>query len=352
MYDFDPKKDYYEALWLSESATADEIKKAFRKLAVKHHPDRGWDKKKFQEINEAYQTLSDSSKRQQYDTVRKWGFWWFWDSGFWWWGFSWWSQFDFWGFDIGDVFWNLFWWWFWGHDDYSPRAWGKDIKKQIEITFDESFLWTEKKIAYTRKIISPDVESSSCSICWWSWRTVQQVRTPFGVMQTQWACKKCSWTGRIYTKHWKEISWWLEAKEEIIDIKIPAGIKEGVYLKFAWKWDQALSWQLGDLYLKIVILPSKLYRRKENDLYTRLDVSLFDLVLWWQHEVAHPEWKITVKIPKWTQVGDKIKLSWKWFWWSGVFSKKWDLYIETRVSVPKKLSKQQEKLWNELKKSQ
>ena len=69
--DFDPKKNYYEVLWVSESATTDEIKKAFRKLAIKHHPDKWWSKEKFQEINEAYWVLSDEKKRQQYDDLRE-----------------------------------------------------------------------------------------------------------------------------------------------------------------------------------------------------------------------------------------------------------------------------------------
>lgn len=355
MYDFDPKKDYYQLLGLTETATADEIKKAFKKLAVKHHPDKWWDKKKFQEMNEAYQILSDWSKRQQYDTVRKGWFGWFWDWGWYgWYTQWWWGQFDFWWFDIGDIFGNLFWWgWFWGEEEWpARRGQGRDIKKQIDITFDESFLWVEKKIAYMRKILDEGIESSSCSACWWNGRTVQQVRTPFGVMQTQAACKKCWGTGKIYFKNGKEIQWWLASKEEIVDIKIPAWIKDGVYLKFVGKWDQSLSWQFGDLYLKIAVVPSKVYWRKENDIYTSLDVSLLDLVLGGQYDVPHPEGKITVKIPKWTQIGDKVKVTWRWFWGGWVFSKKGDMYIETRVSIPKKLSKEQEKLWNELRKTQ
>ena len=90
--DFDPKKNYYDILWVSESASTDEIKKAFRKLAIKHHPDKWWSKEKFQEINEAYWVLSDEKKRWQYDAFRKWGFTWGFGGGTW-------------GFDFGNFGW-------------------------------------------------------------------------------------------------------------------------------------------------------------------------------------------------------------------------------------------------------
>jgi len=105
--DFDPKKNYYDILWVGESASTDEIKKAFRKLAIKHHPDRWWSKEKFQEINEAYQVLSDEKKRWQYDAFRKWWFtgwfgWWQWgfDFGNFWWFWNWWVDID-----LGDLLW-------------------------------------------------------------------------------------------------------------------------------------------------------------------------------------------------------------------------------------------------------
>ena len=126
--DFDPKKNYYEILGVSENATADEIKKTFRKEAVKHHPDRWWSKEKFQEINEAYQILSDEQKRQQYDMYRKGGFWggaW----GFDFWGFGWGgAQFDFW--DIGDLLGGMF-WWFWGGSRARRKTKWDDLENQL-----------------------------------------------------------------------------------------------------------------------------------------------------------------------------------------------------------------------------
>jgi len=351
--DFDPKKNYYEVLWVGESASTDEIKKAFRKLAIKHHPDRWWSKEKFQEINEAYQVLSDEKKRWQYDAFRKWWFtWWF---GWWEWGFDFW---DFWGFggfwgsggigvDIWDLIWGIFWWWFWWWS--KIRKW-EDLKKIIEISFEDSYLWCEKKISYSRLKKINWVTEEICSNCNWKWKVRQQVQTAFGVMQTSGACSVCKWIWKIYKKGWKTLeNGWLEEVKETIDIKIPAWIKEDAYIKYSWKWDAWIGDAPdGDLYLKIRVIPNNKYRREWDDLYVKVWVTVFDLVLWWEVEVQHPEWKLLVKIPKWTQIWDKIKISGRWFGEKWMFKTKWDMIVETEVSIPKKISKEEESLWKKL----
>jgi len=349
MYDFDPKKNYYEILWIDESADKDEIKKTFKKLAVKYHPDKAWwNKEKFQEINEAYQVLSNDQKKQQYDMFRKWGggFWWFEWWGFEWWGFEWWG-FDFGWVDLWDLIGSAFGGWFGGGNRKVSR-WS-DIKHQIYISFEESFLWTEKKIAYTRRVLSADLEQTTCPNCHWKGSATRQVQTPFGVMQTRTTCPNCNWMWNIFKKNWTTVSGTsiFEEKREEITLKIPSGIKDWVFIKYSGSGNSGLAWD-WDLYIKINITPSKIYERKWDDLYIKVDVSIFDLVLWWNCDVMHPEWKITVKIPKWTQTNEKIKISWKGFgeWW--IFSKKWNMYIETQIYIPKRLSKQQEKLRKEL----
>ena len=135
--DFDPQKNYYDILGVSEDATDDEIKKAFRKWAVKHHPDKWGDKAQFQEINEAYQTLSKPEQRQQYDAYRKWWFswWWFSGGGFGWW-FGWWS----WGFqvDLGDLMWDLFGGGMWWSRSRRPAEW-EDVQIGLVISFEEAY---------------------------------------------------------------------------------------------------------------------------------------------------------------------------------------------------------------------
>ncbi len=351
MYDFDPKKDYYKMLDVSEDATQDEIKKAFKKLAVKHHPDKWGDQAEFQKINEAHQILSDEGKRQQYDTVRKGWFGWFGGTWWWWGGFGWFG----WWVDLGDVVSSIFGWgfgWGWGWGWNKSRR-GEDIKDQLGITFEESFLWTEKKIAYTRLIITEWAKKETCTKCNGRGSSVQQVQTPFGVMQTEAACPKCQWLGGVYKKDGKDLpNNWLERHRETLTVKIPAGINNDVYIKYPGKGH---TWvgdaPIGDLYIKIDIKASKEYSRKGEDLYVRTDVSLFDLVLGGQCEVPHPEGKLKVKVPKGTQVWDLIKVTGKGFGEAWVFRSKGSLYIEPQVHIPKRLTKDQEKLWKELQKA-
>ena len=349
--DFDPKKNYYEILGISESATVDEAKKAFKKLAVKHHPDRWWDKAKFQEINEAFQTLGDEKKKAQYDAYRSGWFWWFgggqWWFDFWWFGGGqWW--FDFWGVDLGDIFGNMFGWWgFWWQSRTDSFS-GEDIKVWIEISFEESYLWVTKKVAYTRKVKMSGIDEKECSTCNGKGRVSRTVQTPFGMMQSQTACPDCGGIGRQYTKWWKTISSPFEDKKETIEVKIPDWINDGVYIKFAAKGHQWLNGQDGDLYIRISVKPSTLYERKGDNLYIKVPVTIFDLVLGSEKQISHPEGKLKIKIPKATQVGDMVKISGKGFGKSGFFGKKWDLYLMPKVEIPKKLSKEEEKLWKEL----
>ena len=347
--DFDLKKDYYKTLGVDENASIEDIKKAFKKLAVKHHPDRWGDKAKFQEINEAYQTLWDETKKSQYDAMRKW---WFDPSSFWWWGFGgfgWWV--DLW--DLWDLLGWMFWWWFWWWETRTRqvRRWS-DVKIAIDISFEEGFLWTEKKISYSRMKLVDGAVSDQCSNCRWRWTVTQQARTPFGIMQTQVACSHCGGSGHVFKKDWKKLDqWWLEKVKEIVEVKIPAWINDWVFLKFHGKWNTWMSWENWDLYIKINIEKSKIFERKWDDLYVKSDLGIFDLVLWWEIEIHHPEWKLKVKIPKWTQITDMVKVTWKGYGEKWIFNKKWDMYIIPKVSIPKRLSKEQEKLWEELRKA-
>ena len=167
-------------------------------------------------------------------------------------------------------------------------------------------------------------------------------------MQSQSACPDCWGIGHQYTKDGKTIKSPFENHKDIIEVKIPEGIHDGVYIKFAGKGHQGLNGQDGDLYIKIHIQSSPFYERKEDNLYIKVPVTIFDLVLWGEKQIQHPEGKLKVKIPKATQVGDMVKISWKGFGKGGIFSKKWDLYLIPKVEIPKKLSKEEEKLWKEL----
>ena len=355
--DFDPKKNYYEILWVAEDASDDEIKKAFRKAAVKYHPDRpGGSKEKFQEINWAYQVIWDKQKRQQYDVMRKWWFsgfgWDGWFGNFWWFQTNW-ATFDFgdlW--DLWDIVWNIF-GGFGGWVRSTPRKWA-DLKKKISITFDEAYLWVTKKISYTHKKVVQWAEKKICDVCGWKWRVTKQVQSPFGVMQTQTTCTECGGSWNTFFKDWKKLeNWGLEDVKDVLEVKIPAWIKDDVYLKYSGKWDEWANWVPNwDLYIQINIESDPRYTREWDDIYVEQEVSIFDLVLWWEYEINHPTWKFVVKIPKWTQLNEKIRVSGKWFGSGWVFSKRWDLFVVPKLKIPKKLTKDQEILWNQLKNSQ
>ena len=308
MYDFDPQKDYYKMLWVEESASDDEIKKAFRKSAMKHHPDKWGDEEEFKKINEAYQTIGDSQKRQQYDAVRRWGggFGWggFGGGGFW--GFGWggsqWAdvQFEWFG-DLGDIIeqfmWGGFWW-----ASRRPRK-GQDIQLSLTITFEEGFHGVTKPINYAKHEFSANGQAV-----------------------------------RVTKK---------------IDVKAPAGIQHGQYIKYTQMWD---GWRNGgpdgDLFIQINIQSNSYWTRKGDDIYTTLDIEIHDLVLGAEYEVAHPDGNVTVKVPKYTQPTDILRVKGKWFTKSGgVFAHHGDLMVKLTIKTPKKLSKEETKLWEDIKKA-
>lgn len=350
--DFDPSKDYYKSLWVSEDASADDIKKAFRKLAMQHHPDKkGGDKAKFQEINEANGVVGDEKKRQQYDSYRKWG-WGFWGGGMWW-GFGgfggfWWWQGGF-EVDLWDVMDQFF-----GGGRGRQATWpqpGEDIQLGLEISFDESYNGVSKTIEFSRKTKIKDSKEEECPTCKGRGRVTQQSQTIFWVMQTQNICPTCQWSGKLFIKDGKKIPGWLEITKEELTINIPAGIKDWVYIRHTGKWDAGIGgWQVWDLYVQIRVKTSNIYTRKWDDIEMKVELSIFDLVLWAEITISHPTGNKKIKIPKGTQISDKVKISTLGFASKWIFNKHGDLYVIPKLHIPKKLSKQEEQLRSELSK--
>ena len=359
--DFDPKKNYYEILGVDENADEKEIKKVFRKLAMKYHPDRApeWKKeeyeKKFKEINEAQEVLTDPKKRQMYDAYRKWGF----DFGWMWW-FSWgWA-----GFDVGDIFWDFFWDFFWWAGATTrrsgPRRWD-DIVLNLRVDFKDIYEWATKKVKYKRykpcskcnwSWLESTADVKTCPTCWWRGVVVQNQRTPFGVFQTQTTCPTCKWTWKVWEVPCS-VCWWrgVVLEDEVIEIKIPVWIDPGTKLRFPWMWHYGYKWgQPWDLYVTILLNSDSPWKKQWYDIVVEKEVDVLDVILWWELEVELPNKKIKVKIPKWLQVDEKIVVPNQWFkkpggllWW------KWDLIIVPKIKIPKVLSKEEKQLYEQLK---
>lgn len=191
----------------------------------------------------------------------------------------------------------------------GPRP-GEDIQVSLEITFEESYNGISKVIEYSRKAKVEGAKEEECATCKGRGRVTQQSQTIFGVMQTQNVCPTCQGTGKTYTKDGKSIPGGLEVVKEDIEINVPEGIKDNVYIRHSGKGDAGIAGgPSGDLYVQIKVRPSKIYSRKENDLYLNAEVSIFDLVLGKEISIPHPTGDRTIKIPKGTQVSDKIKVS-------------------------------------------
>lgn len=357
MSDFDHNKDYYKILWVSEDTPTDEIKKAFKKLALKYHPDKKWwNQEKFKEINEAFQTIWNEKKRQQYDSVRKWWFWWFDNIGwFWWWWFgSGWVDID---------LWDLLWWFFgWGTSSNRNKNWPakwKDIVLNIKVDFIDAYKWITKTFKYKKMVscsdcwwkwISKESQKNVCSVCNGSWVMTNVKNTPFGAMQMQTTCTNCQWTWYTDSKPCTKCNWsgYNEIEKETT-VNIPAWMNSWEYIKIPWMGNDWRNWWSNwDLYIKINITWLKDFKREWNHLILETDIDVYQAVLWWDITVNHPEWKMKITIPKWLQVWEMITVAWKWFGKKWLFSNRWDFIIIPNIKIPKKLTKESEKKWKEL----
>jgi curved DNA-binding protein len=309
MFDFDPKKDYYKILGVAEGASEEEIKKAFRKAAMKHHPDKGGDAEKFKEINEANMVVGDKQKRAQYDSVRKGGggFWggfggqgWF--GGFWGQGGGFQVDFGSGGFggfgDLGDIIEQFM----GGGAGFSqrPRK-GDDVKLQLTISFEESYHGVEKQFEYT-----------------------------------------------IHNQEGQ----YLKPEKKTITVKVPGGIEDGQFIRYTGMGNGGIhGGPEGDLYVRINIAKHKTWQRSGDNIIVKIPVEVFSLILGGTILVDHPEAQVEVKIPKGTQPQDVLRVKGKGFGKGGFFDKKGDLLVHLIVKIPEKMTSAQEKLWKELQKS-
>ncbi|AHH08497.1 molecular chaperone DnaJ [Borrelia anserina] len=302
------KRDYYEILGLSKGASKDEIKKAYRKIAIKYHPDKNKDNKEaesiFKEATEAYEVLSDDKKRAQYDrlghTAFEGG-----TSGFS--GFS--DIFE----DFGDIF-DSFFTGRRGQDRSRQHAQGQDVTYQIEISLEDAYLGYKNNIDITRNVLCESclgkksekgTGPSICNICNGSGRVMQGG----GFFRVTTTCPKCYGNGKIISNPCKSCKGTGSTKhKETITLNIPAGIDDSQQIKMRGKGSvNPDNQQYGDLYIRVLIKPHKIFKRNGKDLYATLPISFTQATLGKEIKIQTITGKKTViKIPKGIENDEQI----------------------------------------------
>ncbi len=317
------KRDYYEVLGVSKSASADEIKKGFRRLAIEHHPDRGGDEEKFKELNEAYEVLKDDSKRQRYDQFGHAGvgssaasdggnpF-----SGFGGNGQT--GNFDFGDLGFGDIF-ESFFGGARGGQQQQGRARGNDLETAVEVSFEDAIFGTETELNLNiedtcshcdGKRAEPGYELKKCDNCNGSGQVMTSTRTIFGNIQQAIVCSKCNGIGKIPEKMCSVCKGKGTLKtSQKIKLKIPAGIDDGATIRLREHGEAIFNGEKGDLYVHVRVKPHKKFTREGNLILSKEHISMVDAALGVTVEVDTVDGSINMKIPAGTQSGTDFKLS-------------------------------------------
>lgn len=357
------KRDYYEVLGVGKSASADEIKKAFRKAAIEHHPDRGGDEAKFKELNEAYEVLKDSSKRQRYDQFGHAGV-----------GGSTGAggnpfegygggqgqnvHFDFGDLGLGDIFGSFF----GGQQQQQRRSRkGRDVETRVDLTFEQAVFGTQLDLDLDLNdscehckgtTVEPGHELKTCDECKGSGQVMHVTRTVFGNIQQATVCAKCEGRGKVPEKvcsvcHGKGV----KRKKQSIKLKVPAGVDDGATIRLREHGEAIANGPKGDLYVNLRVKPHKKFTREGDLILSEEHVSMVEAALGTEIDVDTVDGPVRMKVPAGTQSGTDFKLS-----NHGVHhlrSEKRGAHIVTIiVDTPNKLSKEQKEILQQFAKSQ
>lgn len=317
------KRDYYEVLGVSKGASADEIKKAFRKAAVEHHPDRGGDETKFKELNEAYEVLKDDKKRQRYDQFGHAGvggassgaggnpF-----AGFG--GGRQEVHFDFGDLGLGDIFGNFF-----GGNASGrsgrQKARGRDVEVSIEVTFEDAVFGTEANLSLSLQdncehckgtTVEPGHDLKTCNTCKGSGQTVRVTQTIFGGIQQATVCTTCQGRGKIPEKICSVCNGkGTRPKKQEVTLKIPAGIDDGATIRLREHGEAVANGPRGDLYVNIRVMPHKKFTREGDLILSEEHVDMVQAALGAEIKVETVDGPVMMKVPAGTQSGTDFKLT-------------------------------------------
>ncbi len=316
------KRDYYEVLGVSKTASADEIKKAFRRLAVEHHPDRGGDEAKFKELNEAYEVLKDTDKRKRYDQFGHAGV-----------GSSAASDgnpfggfgggqgqsvnFDFGDLGLGDIFESFF----GGGGQRSQRqqSHGRDIESRVEITFQQAVFGTDVTLHLNLEdtcphckgtTAEPGYQLKTCETCHGSGQVVSVTRTIFGNIQQASICPTCRGSGKVPEKVCSVChGTGTQRKTQDVSLKIPAGIDDGATIRLREHGEAVANGPKGDLYVNVRVKSDKKFTREGDLILSEEHVDMVGAALGVEIDVDTVDGKVRMKIPAGTQSNSDFKLS-------------------------------------------
>ena len=365
------KRDYYEVLGVNKNATDEELKKAYRKLAKKYHPDANPNnkeeaEKKFKEVNEAYENLSDPQKRKMYDQFgfngpqgfggagQGGGYYSYSSSGF--------DGFDM-G-DLGDIFSSFFGGGFGGRSsrpNNGPRK-GNDIRHDIEITFEDAFLGVKKEIVVTRSEecdtchgsgARPGTSAETCSVCHGSGQVRQVQNTILGQMQTTRTCTNCHGTGKVIKEPCTNCRGKGKVRKQArVSINIPAGINDNQTVVLRGEGDVGeKGGPKGDIYITVHLKRHSIYTRKGDNVLCDIPITITQATLGAELQIPMVNGeKVSYKIPDGTQTGTKFTIKNKGFKsinsnWQG------DFVFTVVVQTPKKLTSEQRELLTKLAKT-
>mgnify|MGYP000664083639 CR=1 FL=1 len=349
------KRDYYEVLGVSKGASEDEIKKAYKKLARKYHPDMNpGDKEaeeKFKEVNEANEVLSDPEKKARYDQFGFAGVDPSYGAGAGGGAYGGAGGFDF-G-DLGDIFGSFFGGGFGGQQRRNPNApqRGESIRASVSVTFKEAAFGCEKSVTVDRSEPCPTCKGNGCAHgttpevcpdCHGTGTVTQAQRTPFGVMQSQGPCQKCRGTGKIIHQPCPDCRGSGRIrKRRTIQVTIPAGIDNGQTISLRGQGHAGSNGgPSGDLLITVMVQPDETFRREGVDVFCDAPITFAQAVLGATLEIPTIDGKVKYDLPEGTQTGTVFRLRGK-----GIpvlnGRGRGDQYVTVNVETPRNLTKEQ-----------
>jgi len=354
------KRDYYEVLGIAKTASADEIKKAFRKAAIEHHPDRGGEEVKFKEVNEAYEVLKDASKRQRYDQFGHAGVGGNGGGGAG--GFGGGGQdmhFDFGDLGLGDIFGSFFGGGQGQRQQQRPSR-GRDVETNFEISFEKAVFGTEVEIKLDLEdncehckgtTVEPGHDLKNCAKCNGAGQISTVTKTIFGNIQQAVVCPDCKGRGKVPEKVCTVCNGkGTKRKTQEVSLKVPAGIDDGATIRLREHGEAIAQGPKGDLYINIRVKPHKKFTREGDLILSEETVGMVDAALGTEINVDTVDGPIKMKVPAGTQNGTDFKLS-----NHGVHHLKGSTrgahIVTLIVETPTKLSKKQTELLAEFKAS-